>query len=608
MGDDADKYLGHWLRNTNRGATFEYKNMIGPSGWTADYPVPRVHVPDGRSSLTFTNAYEETGEAPGSVTIEGDKAVTGTDIPSGETFTFTLTQWSSGNLSAGQAVDNGVLPTPLTAQVTTDSSGSAKTYPFAFDEITGLADGTYYFKVEETGTGGSGWTSNSPAQIIIVAVSGGEATVVCPVKIADSFVPREQPPYNYRNTSYKVIANFFYLRKDDGTWMTDPQSRDRGFVLRDNNDPTIASDIAAMCAIYHMGAPTSGKNYSQIGPLRDGMASALAFSLAADEARAHFLPGFPTYQTDDLKVGAVLSTLEFQQVFGDILPASDMRARDRLLILEYAIWYLEYYHRAAGGPDPIPNPADYTTVAAWCAAMEEVDDKKDFGSFYESRLSPRGFDYALTEPTLKLLQTVMAMTAASNSATPGQPITALQMHYASTGASSGTLSFSFAGFQPAAGTFLPVLGWEPTAGVIVKDAANNIVASGSMVDWSQNYTFAYTGPAPTFTAALPVLKAGSIRGDLMRPETEAEKYQELLTGYAIFMTSTCELALDGSPNTLAFTNAYEANDVGIVFPAVGGIGSKPYHIGAIALSGILFVCFAGAIARNYRKRRKSGAG
>jgi len=121
--------------------------------------------------LAWPQAAEEPPLRPCDVVICGSKTVEGTNIPASQTFTFKLTQWSSNNLTTGTEVLGVTRVTePLTATVTTDSSGIAKTYNFDFDKITFTQEGPYYFKLEETG-GGTGWANDpNPMQLVTVYI------------------------------------------------------------------------------------------------------------------------------------------------------------------------------------------------------------------------------------------------------------------------------------------------------------------------------------------------------------------------------------------------------------------------------------------------------
>ena len=105
--------------------------------------------------------------------ISGFKTVTGTNIPIGTTFTFTLTQWST-NSASGSEVVSGRVTAPLTATAVTDSA-AGKTYNFNFPEVTFTATGTYYFRITETGIansggGSAGWTANTEVKFVTVYV------------------------------------------------------------------------------------------------------------------------------------------------------------------------------------------------------------------------------------------------------------------------------------------------------------------------------------------------------------------------------------------------------------------------------------------------------
>ena len=136
------------------------------------------------------------------VTLGGLKSVTGDDAPVGAQFRFTLTQAGGG----GEPYEGeDALPGfPMTATVETDAVGP-KTYSFAFDEISGLVAGTYWFLAEESDDGEYDWSYDHKKFLIQVDVEeigvdvpdiGGTLGVSVTVAISDNSGDfGEQPVY-----------------------------------------------------------------------------------------------------------------------------------------------------------------------------------------------------------------------------------------------------------------------------------------------------------------------------------------------------------------------------------------------------------------------------
>ena len=118
----------------------------------------------------------------GEIVIEGAKHVT-VPVPyngGGATFTFELTQVDDfGEPYIGE---DSVLAEPLCANVVIGPAPVPTTY-FSFDKITGLEDGVYYFRIEETTTP-VGWTLKTVPQTVKVTVEDGEATAEYPGGLA----------------------------------------------------------------------------------------------------------------------------------------------------------------------------------------------------------------------------------------------------------------------------------------------------------------------------------------------------------------------------------------------------------------------------------------
>ena len=166
-GEETGTVNGYKIR-ANHGESW-------PSG---SFTTSSVHGSVSGNPATFTNTFFTTGTPPkGAFTITGEKTVTGTGVPTGTAFEFTLTQVDSdGSAYSGVTPIAGL---PLYAHVTTDDTGE-KTYSFEFAEIGNLDDGTYYFKLEETNGSDTDWTYDSIAYIIKVVVKSGSTNVYYP--------------------------------------------------------------------------------------------------------------------------------------------------------------------------------------------------------------------------------------------------------------------------------------------------------------------------------------------------------------------------------------------------------------------------------------------
>jgi LPXTG-motif cell wall-anchored protein len=116
---------------------------------------------------TFTNYYQaEQLDEP--VIIRGRKVVSSdpdVSIPN-EEFRFTLTELNSASFGDVKSGGAG------------RSASVINTGEFAFPEITGLAEGTYYFRVQETAGGESeGWDNDYDPRIVTVRVNDNSRAV-----------------------------------------------------------------------------------------------------------------------------------------------------------------------------------------------------------------------------------------------------------------------------------------------------------------------------------------------------------------------------------------------------------------------------------------------
>ena len=136
----------------------------------------------GKTVHVFSDNCHLTNKSTlGDVIISGEKRLTGT-IPEDQsvTFWFELTQVDSDG-SPYSGTTPAVLKAPLYTNVpmTTDSIGEYVPETFTFSKISGLANGDYYFKVEEVNTP-MAWLAMTAPQIVRVNVFAGEAILYYP--------------------------------------------------------------------------------------------------------------------------------------------------------------------------------------------------------------------------------------------------------------------------------------------------------------------------------------------------------------------------------------------------------------------------------------------
>ena len=110
-----------------------------------------------RKEITFTNEYVHR-----SYTLTGNKTVVGDDVPS-QSFAFTLTQLNSLDPDDVMLDYDG---NPLHSSTTTRTGAGA--FSFLLEDLEPGA--TYYFRVSETGGGGSGWLNDTKDRVVIVTV------------------------------------------------------------------------------------------------------------------------------------------------------------------------------------------------------------------------------------------------------------------------------------------------------------------------------------------------------------------------------------------------------------------------------------------------------
>ena len=110
-------------------------------------------ITDTTKMVNLKELLEETG----SVIIKDIKNVVGENPPEA-TFTFTLIQVANAQ---GDPLENK----PIIRMTSKTGLGE-----FEFDEITGLIPRTYYFKIQETIGGGTGWKNDTSVKIITVIV------------------------------------------------------------------------------------------------------------------------------------------------------------------------------------------------------------------------------------------------------------------------------------------------------------------------------------------------------------------------------------------------------------------------------------------------------
>lgn len=127
--------------------------------------VTSVTYDDNQDSLTVTNQYKTPGGAKATLTITGNKVLTGRDWKDSDTFSFTLAAYGETTL---EAVANGEVKLPENNQAIANNTDA---HQFTFDEITFNKTGTYQFVVSENKSGIGGITDDTTQNIVTVSVT-----------------------------------------------------------------------------------------------------------------------------------------------------------------------------------------------------------------------------------------------------------------------------------------------------------------------------------------------------------------------------------------------------------------------------------------------------
>ena len=124
------------------------------------------------SEMVFTNNYGAAQS--GDIIIKGKKVVTGNAPTANKDFVFALSECNA----VGEIISpSTVVPTPLTVTAHTNGAGE---YAFEFPKITGIAPGTYYFKIEEANDGSANWTYDGAKIVKVTVEPNGDVIIEYP--------------------------------------------------------------------------------------------------------------------------------------------------------------------------------------------------------------------------------------------------------------------------------------------------------------------------------------------------------------------------------------------------------------------------------------------
>lgn len=493
--------------------------------------------------------------APIEVTIIGEKIVSGNTSPiPEETFTFNIEFTDEVRFdSEGKPVavvdpsdKSDIRIQNETATVTHNEDGTLNPLDgkFSFGPITGLEKGRmYYFKVteEEPVNAAPGWTYDDHEYIVVVVVDADGNVEV--------YYPQSGDTTGKQGTFTNKIPSVLEItyKGKDATHSTVYNFNDEfvGFCAdKFLGEPTLGSDIAYK-AFY-----TKGHTHSE-----------LAYSL------------YMQLTTNTEKNDRYLRLFGFEYVSPFKDKTWGALRNDCRYLTEFLIWYFEF---RALYPEYDWNPWDFSS---WSEILPAKQHPEDPSKVLPKREMVNGLNYRFEfERELKAylgdnylnvfataVETIDRMMYDYNSNPDGKCITSLEMLYEPDSETSGKLSFSYDGYQPAEHSLS--LKWTTTSGnvTVTKDSPTGTPLSSPITIENINdvYYVNYTdavGVKFTLNDGMDYLVNGSINGKYYISDVHGTSRQRMLFGFAQFATMECELGLP-SGDKVTFKNTYETTDL-----------------------------------------------
>ena len=147
----------------------------------------------GRTTAAFKNVYAPVVAKVTKNQLTVTKTLTGNELPTAETFEFTLARTDNGAATA--------VTMPAATRISTAAITKGSAAAIGFDDITFNADGTYTFSVTETNAGMTGM-SYAPAQTVTVTVTDTNGVLTAAITspadgkltFTNSYAPRSVTP------------------------------------------------------------------------------------------------------------------------------------------------------------------------------------------------------------------------------------------------------------------------------------------------------------------------------------------------------------------------------------------------------------------------------
>ncbi|MCL1859389.1 MAG: Cys-Gln thioester bond-forming surface protein [Oscillospiraceae bacterium] len=487
--------------------------------------------------LTFKNKY-----TPTEIIIKGKKVVEGT--APGETFIFTLTEWSSGDLITGEAIVDGI-----TDSVEVETNGEGE-YTFEFKPIRGLTnDTTYYFKISEVKGSKLGWDYDENSYIVVVVVDkDGKFEIYYPQS-------GDPLPTGIINPSDKPFAGQITYQ------LTEPEEKPTYYDFKD----TKGEKFLLFCADKFVGPPTSPDDlYYDFFHIEDNTSSALVYALynqlTTNSSSDDFLNlfGFKS-ETDG----------EYKTPFDTENKVTQRERCKQLAAL--LIWYYEFKtlwpeyewdpSNALSWPETLPAK-DYPLEAG-----KKLPQRTEVASrFYNQELLHAGLDY--TEVFAIAVGIIDKMMDAYSTVTDSKCITSINMIYEPDSDNSGWLSFSYDGFIPPEHELK--LSWVINGAMDVSMDENELTSGEYIkINITDKFYIEHSGTGSVEFALednLYYLMNGSIEGEYYISHEynrgEILWRQRMIIGFAQFAKMNCVLEI-GKGDNVTFKNKYVTTDMTI---------------------------------------------
>ncbi|MCL1896386.1 MAG: hypothetical protein FWG03_07565 [Clostridiales bacterium] len=484
-----------------------------------------------------------------SVVIAGTKNVTGNKAPK-KTFTFTLTQVKNGQgevLSAMPVIS----PNPMSQQVETDGKGE---YGFAFT-ITGLKPNDYYFVLKEQPEGGD-WNYETREHLFKVSINNNGVPTV-------QYHSRKKP-----SDSWPILGWIDYssgttvgatVSEDIGMPYYDLNPNDSFLFLDDNFKPGVAGGFGEyggtflledvdtggfyypLCADIHTEWPKSDEGFTY-REHRDDSESALFFAMRVGPNNLG-LPGLP---------------LDYFFRFFGIEPSTIMPPEIRVDLMQCILWAYEADHYSNPSLN-LNDPLSWTSVSGMGDVFGYIFDQNE-----NLRPLPSKADIVNAfKMIVKNTDGIMAQYHEGKT-------TSLSSVYTATDARNGALTFSYDGYVPTDSngneTSYVTLSWksDKVAVTATRDGKTVNLKSGDrvyttdIINIKNTATLINNGVPVQFTLEdkSVYLKAGSLKGDILKPTDPDSIYQPVILGAAEFVTLKNTIVTCKEAVNMSFVNIY----------------------------------------------------